>query len=65
MTWRDAGVSPLGTHHLRGGVPLYAERFDEVLKFHAPGLAAVRRDGKALNPEPCNGRGRSLGRGPG
>ena len=47
MTWRDAGVSPSGTHHVRGDVPLYAERFDEVLKFHAPGLAAVRRDGKA------------------
>ena len=47
MTWRDAGVAPSGTHHVRGHVPLYAERFDEVLKFHAPGLAAVRRDGKA------------------
>ena len=47
MTWRDAGVSPSGTHHVRGDVPLYVERFDEVLKFHAPGLAAVRRDGKA------------------
>ena len=47
MTWRDGAVSPCGTHHVRGGVPLYAERFDEVLKFHAPGLAAVRRDGKA------------------
>ena len=47
MTWRDAGVAPSGTHHVRGDVPLYAERFDEVLKFHAPGLAAVRRDGKA------------------
>ena len=47
MTWRDAGVSPSGTHHVRGGVPLYAECFDEVLKFHEPGLAAVRRDGEA------------------
>ena len=47
MTWRDAGVAPSGTHHVRGDVPLYAERFDEVLSFHAPGLAAVRRDGKA------------------
>ena len=47
MTWRDAEVSPSGTHHVRDGVPLYAERFDEVLKFHEPGLAAVRRDGEA------------------
>ena len=47
MTWRDVGVSPFGTHHVRGGVPLYAERFDEVLKFHEPGLAAVRRGGDA------------------
>ena len=47
MTWRDVGVAPSGTHHVRGDVPLYTERFDEVLKFHAPGLAAVRRDGKA------------------
>ena len=47
MTWHDAGVSPSGTHHIRGGVPLYAERFDEVLKFHEPGLAAVRRGAEA------------------
>ena len=47
MTWRGAAVSPSGTHHVRRGVPLYAERFDEVLKFHEPGLAAVRRDGQA------------------
>ena len=47
MTWRSTTVSPSGTHHVEGGVPLYAERFDEVLKFHEPGLAAVRRDGQA------------------
>ena len=47
MTWRDTEVSPSGMHHVRGGVPLYAERFDEVLKFHEPGLAAVRRGGEA------------------
>ena len=47
MTWRDAGVSPSGTHHVWDDVPLYAERFDEVLKFHAPGLAAVRRGREA------------------
>ena len=47
MTWRGAGVSPSGTHHDCDGVPLYDERFDEVLKFHEPGLAAVRRGGQA------------------
>ena len=43
MNGRDIGVSRAGTHHVRDGVPVYAERFDEVLKFHDPGLAAVRR----------------------
>ena len=47
MTWRDVAVTPSGTHHVRGGVPLYAERFDVVLKFHDPGLAAVRRGAEA------------------
>lgn len=47
MNWRSAVVSPSGTHHVRDGVPLYEERFDEVLKFHDPGLAAVRRNGRA------------------
>ena len=47
MTWSAIGVSPAGTHHVRGDSPLYAERFDEVLKFHDPGLAAVRRGDEA------------------
>ena len=47
MAWRDVGVSRYGTHHVRGGTPLYAERFDEVLKFHEPGLAAVQRGREA------------------
>lgn len=40
--WRDTVVADDGTHHRLGDVPLYAARFDEVLKFHAPGLAPVR-----------------------
>ncbi len=37
-----------GTHHVDArGDPAYDERFDEVLKFHAPGLAAVRRGEQA------------------
>ena len=40
-------MSPAGTHHVRNGAPIYEERFDEVLKFRAPGLAPVRRGGDA------------------
>ena len=47
MTWLGAEVSPSGTHHVRDGVPLYAERFDEALGFRDPGLAAVRRGARA------------------
>ncbi len=43
MIWQRASVSPCGTHHVLDGAPLYAERFDAVLKFHPPGLAPVRR----------------------
>ena len=32
-----------GSHHVVDGVPAYEERFDEVLKFRAPGLAPVLR----------------------
>ena len=60
MNWRGTSVSPSGTHHVRDGTPLYEQRFDEVLKFHEPGLAAVRRDGRAWHirddGEPAYGR---------
>ena len=39
--WRDYPVSRDGTHHVYQGQPVYAPRFLEVLKFHAPGLAPV------------------------
>jgi hypothetical protein len=39
--WRDTTVASAATHHLHRGQPLYDSRFDEVLKFHAPGLAPV------------------------
>lgn len=54
MSWRTRVVSADASHHLDGnGAPAYAERFDEVLKFHAPGLAPARRDGRAwhIGPE--------------
>jgi hypothetical protein len=47
MDWTRTTVSPDGTHHVLGNAPLYRQRFDEVLGFHAPGLAAVRRGGEA------------------
>lgn len=42
MSYAHITVAPDGTHHCEGGTPLYEARFDEVLKFHAPGLAPVR-----------------------
>lgn len=42
MSWDDLTISSCGTHHLREAVPIYTNRFDSVLKFHAPGLAPVR-----------------------
>jgi len=41
--WHDISIASDGTHHARNGTPLYVERFDEVLKYHAPGLAPVLR----------------------
>lgn len=39
----DLKVSPCGTHHLRSdGRKAYQRRFDQVLPFHAPGLAPVK-----------------------
>lgn len=40
--WRHARIARDKTHHLVDGAPMYAARFDEVLKFHPPGLAPVR-----------------------
>lgn len=40
--WRVARLAPDKTHHIVNGAPLYSHRFDEVLKFHPPGLAPVR-----------------------
>ena len=42
MSWERAAIAPDSTHHVVDGKPLYDTRFDEVLKFHTPGLAPVR-----------------------
>ena len=47
MSWEQTTVASPRTHHVIGAEPLYSERFDEVLSFHAPGLAAVRRGREA------------------
>lgn len=48
MTWNVLRVSDCGTHHVDAcGAPAYGARFDEVLTFHAPGLAPVRRAAQA------------------
>lgn len=48
MSWTRLAVSPDRTHHVgEDGSPAYGERFDEVLKFHAPGLAPALRDARA------------------
>lgn len=52
MTWRATLPAPSGTHHLHRGEPAYSERFDQVLKFHDPGLAAVRRGEAAWHIHP-------------
>lgn len=40
--WTRAQVAAGGTHHELDGHPLYAARFEEVLKYHPPGLAPAR-----------------------
>jgi hypothetical protein len=44
MSWSSLRLAACGTHHIdERDAPVYGERFDEVLKFHTPGLAPVRR----------------------
>ena len=50
--WRDYRISADGTHHVCDGMPAYAARFLEVLKFHAPGLAPVLDDSGAYHITP-------------
>ena len=50
--WRHYRISSDGTYHVCDGRPAYAERFLEVLKFHAPGLAPVLDDSGAYHITP-------------
>lgn len=50
--WQKSRVSQDHTHHEVEGVALYLNRFEEVLSFHEPGLAAVRERGKWFHIRP-------------
>ena len=50
--WREYAPSPEATHHLFRGRPAYEQRFDEVQKFHAPGLAPVADGSGAFHIAP-------------
>ena len=52
MNWQDTQVSLERTHHVLEGRPCYVHRFDEVMSFHPPGLAAVSRGGRAWHISP-------------
>jgi hypothetical protein len=42
MIWQDIRISTDRTHFLFNDSPIFNKRFIEVLKFHSPGLAAVK-----------------------
>ncbi|WP_163783377.1 methyltransferase [Myxococcus vastator] len=53
MNWTHLGVAPDGTHHITpSGAAAYSQRYDQVLKFHAPGLAPVSQGGHAWHIAP-------------
>jgi hypothetical protein len=52
MDWSGNNIAADGSHHQRDHVPLYVQRFDEVLPFHAPGLAPVRLGNEAWHIGP-------------
>lgn len=52
MIWQQTKIAPETSHHILDSKPLYTARFDEVLSFHEPGLAAVRVDDKAWHITP-------------
>src|SRR5688572_8019263 len=42
MRWQQAVVSLCETHHIFNHIPMYTQRFETVMKYHAPGLASVK-----------------------
>ena len=51
VDWRKTKISAGGTHHVFNNEPFYEERFDNVLKFHYPGLAAVQKEEEGFHIE--------------
>ena len=60
VMWQHSRISPDRTHHVCDDIPLYDQRFDEVLEFQEPGLAGVARSGLAwhidVDATPAYGR---------
>jgi SAM-dependent methyltransferase len=44
IDWQKTTISPERNYHLISGQAIYTQRYREVLKYHAPGLAAVLDD---------------------
>ncbi|WMY95962.1 MAG: methyltransferase (plasmid) [Arsenophonus sp.] len=42
INWQNTVISPCETFHLFKNTPIYLSRFDKVMKYHAPGVAAVK-----------------------
>ena len=68
-SWQKSRVSKSRTHHIvvdeaGNSQTLYDDSFDEVLPFHPPGLAPVRRGNKAwhIGPDGTRAYGRSFSR---
>jgi len=56
INWKESTISPDGSHHLINDIPMYLDRFDEVLKFHDTGLAPVRLNKKGWHIKPDGSR---------
>lgn len=56
INWKASTISPDGSHHQIQDKPMYPQRFDDVQKFHDPGLAPIRLKGKACHIKPDGSR---------
>ncbi len=54
MNWKDISVSLDNTHYFYKGCPVFDKKFLDALKFHPPGLAAVKDLSGAYHID-CNG----------
>lgn len=49
INWQKTQISPCGTFHLLGNIPIYSSRFNKIMKYHEPGLAAVEDESGAYH----------------